>query len=130
MQPPMKYQPYHGYGTTQPFALIWPPKRIRTRSDWRYPRREPGYDHDWHVNARSRFRTLQDEFCPRCGKVHCNRCDCYTPWKRHNKTSNANVYEKRRTHRLFRRAARAAILADLAGMEVSHAFIISGDYLD
>jgi hypothetical protein len=41
MSVPAKYQPYRGYGCAHPH--LWygpraiPPRRLRTRSDWRYP---------------------------------------------------------------------------------------------
>jgi len=106
MQPPAKYQPYHGYGFAHPWLWygIWAstPKRVRTRNGWRHPipRRE----------------------------LWIRR---YQPWKRHDKDSNASVYEKKRVHRIFRRRAKFAIYRELAGDDnVSHNFIVSGDYLD
>lgn len=106
--PPMIYQPYQGYGSAHPFLWYCDaacPKRLRTRSDWRYPSSPPSAEvYDWRP---------------------------YTPWKRWAKDSAASVYEKQRTHRVFRRRARLAIWRELGGDEgVSHHFIAVGDYLD
>ncbi len=132
MRPPMKYQPYHGYGCAHPFLWYFASesRRVRTRSDWRYPRPAPVCDITHQ--ARGRYAV---ERCPGCGHVHCRVCGCDQPWKRPAKSSKHSVFEKRLTHRLFRRMARNAIARELrdpggAGAAVSHAFIVSGDYLD
>lgn len=125
-----KYHPYKGYGTTQGFAYVDPPKRVRTRSDWREPHCLEGEEHRlWCLGSPYRLIRMVD--CPRCGKTHCAFCGCYTPWKRSHKKSTMSVWEKRYVHRQFRQQTRAAIRRELAGDDgVSYNVFVSGDYLD
>lgn len=125
----LKYQPYHGYGTTQSYWATNNPTRIRTRSDWRPPHEPPYSMHRWH--AFRSWYVWEITLCDRCGKVHCDYCRCYRPWTRWPKRSNNSRFEKRDIHRRFRRLAKHAIWDELtSGEPVSHAFRVSGDYLD
>lgn len=128
MQPTAKYQPYQGYHYAQPhlwYSDAVPPKRIRTKGDWRYPSKTPDHYHNDH-----RFRAPHIEQCRGCGKVHCYWCHCDQPWKRWAHNSNDARHEKQLAHRTFRKQAKRLIQRELAGEEVSHNFIYSGDWLD
>jgi hypothetical protein len=95
------------------------PRRVRTRSDWRYAT-EPPY-HPEHQHAY--YAVICD--CRSCGRTHCRSCGCrYEPWKRRVKASNGS-YEKRRLHRVFRRQVKHALQRELAGEEMSHNFRVS-----
>jgi hypothetical protein len=105
-----KYQPYQGYGYTQPwrrriYSYGQPGygRRIRIRSDWHYDYRP------W------RFDT---------GEVvaYFRAADRRWPFWRRPKDSGGSVYEKRLAHRAFRRLAKQAIQRELDGEEVSHNF--------
>jgi hypothetical protein len=109
-----KYQPYQGYGYTQPWRRhisgFDPPgygRRICTRSDWHYDFRP------W------RFPT---------GEVaeYFRVKDRRWPFWRRPKSSSGTVYQKRLVHRKFRRLAKQALQRELAGEEVSHNFRCCG----
>ena len=103
---PLKYQPYHGY-YRKPWPWYWHlsgdcPRRIRTRSDWRWNR---------------------DPAC-QSGSVRPN------VWSRRS-NSDDSTYEKRRAHRAFRRQMKHAIAQELCGHEaISHRLNYYGDWLD
>jgi hypothetical protein len=126
----VKYQPYKGYHH-KPWLSYWAPyypRRIKTRHDWHW--RHLPAQHTLAHETRNPGRRGSG-FCGRCGKTHCWECGCWQPWKKYDKDSNAANYEKRVVHRAFRRQARAAIRRELWGDDaVSHAFYISGDWLD
>ena len=133
MHPPLKYQPYRGYGRKPWLGYHWPGygRRVRTRGDWRWEQRPRNHSaHAWSLSPRADERP-----CRRCGRVHCRMCGCHQPWKRWDKDSAASVYEKRRAHRTFRRRAQRAIGTELAcadpdDADVSHAFRYYGTWLD
>ncbi len=115
-----KYQPYWCYGWIHPFlpykGVTGYPRRVRTRSDWRYAS-EPPYHAAHQYHPRAVFA-----HCRRCGRTHCRACGCrYEPWKRRVKASSGSD-EKRRLHRAFRRQSKRAIQRELAGEEISHNF--------
>lgn len=103
---PFKYQPYHGY-YRKPWPWYWCPegsypRRIRTRSDWRW-NREPR----WWQSA-----------------------DRLNMWWR-ILDSTDSTYEKRLAHRTFRRMVKQAIACELQGDDaVSHRLHYWGDWLD
>jgi hypothetical protein len=125
----VKYQPYKGYHH-KPWLSYGPPgypRRVKTRHDWvwcKVPRRheEPL---QWWTHSH------EAEACRRCNRMHCPICGCWQPWKKWDKNSDAANYQKRLVHRAFRRLARIAICRELAGDDgVSHAFYVSGEWLD
>ena len=137
MQPPMKYQPYKGYGGNErrflwysSHSIVKPPTHVRTRSDWRYRYSAPvcGITHSTKRCGDS-CEAIQKQ-CRRCGRQHCADFGCPSPWKRPETFTGGGRWNKRRAHRLFRRAARVAIELELlyeGGDGVSHTFFIRCD---
>jgi hypothetical protein len=126
----LKYQPYKGYHHKPWLSYRCPeyPQRIKTRHDWRWRMlpRPHTLAHEFYGSGR---RGVQR--CRHCGKVHCLACGCWQPWKKHDKDSDSANYEKRLVHRAFRRQAKEAIRRELCGDDaISHAFYVSGDWLD
>jgi len=153
---PLKYDPYQGYDYKPWLHYGDPgyPKRLRTKHDWIFRRLPPQHTllHEygrriWYYrpykpqsgswNVKRHVRTKESfvvppkgvQLCRRCQHIHCLDCGCYRPWKKCKQ--GRSVWEKREVHRRFRHLCRDAIAQELAGNDaVSHAFYVSGDWLD